>query len=235
MKRTLLLYLLGIALVDFLDLRTSTSAAEPLFPALTLRLQNDSQDESKNAIPALDQPLSSDLPDVSATKPSVLEYQEKQGANGDFQALYVMALRYLAGVDVPKDERKARELLGAARAKGDLRARNKILELDRAARKAEAEARAAINALALTSAMSATNAASVWFSPDGTRILTLSNGGVARIWDVHTPDKPLISNDSHTTAEFSPDGKQIITVSPDKVRSVWDLGTGKLIERERKP
>jgi hypothetical protein len=234
MKRTLLIYLLGLARVVALDLGTFVLGAEPLFPAITLTLQNESPGESKSSIPASDQPLTSDLSDSSARRQSVLEYQEKQASTGEFQALYVMGLRYLAGVDVPKDEKRARELLVAAQEKGDLRARIKIQELDRAARKAEAEARAAIDALILTSGMNATNAASVWFSADGTRILTLSPGGAARVWDVQTPSKPLISIDSHTTAEFSPDGKQIITISPDNVRSVWDLGTGRLIERERK-
>ena len=149
------------------------------------------------------------------------------------QALYVMGLRYLAGVDVPKDEKKTREFLRAALEKGDLRARNKILELDQAARNAELEARAAIDALALRQ-RSATNAASFFFSPDGTRIVTLSDAGAARIWDVRT-GAPTISIDSHTRVEFSPDGKQITTISPDKVRRVWDLGSGRLIENDRKP
>jgi hypothetical protein len=199
-------------------------AAETQVPAATVEPQN----ESEKATPALDQRAISSLPDVSAERQSVLEDQEKQAAEGDVQALYVMGLRYLAGVDVPKDEKKARDFLRAAQKKGDLRARNKISELDRAAQNAELEARAAIDTFALRQ-RSATNAASVFFSPDGTRIVTLSDGGAVRIWNVRT-GAPTISIDSHTRVEFSPDGKQITTISPDKVRRVWDLGTGRLIE-----
>jgi len=227
MKPILLPYLLGIALVC---LRTSILAAEPQVPPVKLQPQN----ESDKAMPAPNLPVTSNLPNVSAERQSVLEDQEKQAAKGDSQALYVMGLRYLAGVDVPKDEKKAREFLRAAEEKGDLRARNKILELDRAARNAEMEARAAIATLALHPP-SGTNSVSVLFSPDGSQIVTtLSEGGAIRIWDLQR-GRSTMSIDSHTTVEFSPDGKQIITTSPDKVRRLWDLGTGRLMESDRKP
>jgi TPR repeat protein len=70
---------------------------------------------------------------------AVLQYQQQSAAKGNGQAQYAMGLRYLHGIDVPKDEEKALEYLKAARNSGDLRARDKLTELERAKRKAEVE------------------------------------------------------------------------------------------------
>jgi WD40 repeat protein len=66
------------------------------------------------------------------------------------------------------------------------------------------------------------------FSPDGTRLLTVSNEGVARIWDVES-DSPLFSfscEGNVTRAVFSPDGTRIVTIT-DYVPIMWDAASGK--------
>jgi len=68
------------------------------------------------------------------------------------------------------------------------------------------------------------------FSPDGTRIVTASADGTARVWDAAT-GKPLTSPLKHQaivwSAAFSPDGTRTVTASEDKSARVWDAATGK--------
>jgi len=63
------------------------------------------------------------------------------------------------------------------------------------------------------------------FSPDGQRILTASNDGTARLWNLS--GRLLATLDPHTgpiyRAVFSPDGKSILTASGDGTAQVWDL------------
>jgi WD40 repeat protein len=102
-----------------------------------------------------------------------------------------------------------------------LRARDRILELDRAKRKAEAEAREAIEALALPRGNAVDSA---HFSPDGQQVVTVSAGGTVRVWDAQT-GKPLTA--SGAGADSGTDGGGIVTVSPDGTARVWDAETGK--------
>ena len=70
---------------------------------------------------------------------------------------------------------------------------------------------------------------SATFSPDNTKIVTVSNDKTARIWDI-TTQKELarFAHDSYVqTATFSPDGTKIVTVSLDRTVRGWDLMTGK--------
>jgi hypothetical protein len=71
----------------------------------------------------------------------VLEYQLQSARKGNAQAKYAMALRYLHGIDVPKNETLAMEYLHDARNAGEVRARDKITELEREKRKAAAKLR----------------------------------------------------------------------------------------------
>jgi WD40 repeat protein/serine/threonine protein kinase len=70
------------------------------------------------------------------------------------------------------------------------------------------------------------------FSPDGTRVLTASLDGTARIWDVRTekPGAPVVLSghtDQLRVAWFSPDGARVLTASVDGTARIWNAdGTG---------
>ncbi len=71
--------------------------------------------------------------------------------------------------------------------------------------------------------------ASAAFSPDGTRIVTASADGMARIWNA-TNGRRLNDLSGHTgvvqSAAFSPDGTLIVTASDDTTARIWDAVTG---------
>ncbi len=71
---------------------------------------------------------------------------------------------------------------------------------------------------------------SVCFSPNGTRILTGSSDGTAKLWEVAS-GRELFTLREHTngatSACFSPDGKHILTGSDDSTAKVWDAATGR--------
>ena len=63
------------------------------------------------------------------------------------------------------------------------------------------------------------------FSPDGTRIVTASYDGTARVWDAATAKEIAVLRGHEgdvTSAAFSPDGTRIVTASRDKTARVWD-------------
>jgi WD40 repeat protein/serine/threonine protein kinase len=72
----------------------------------------------------------------------------------------------------------------------------------------------------------------VWtarYSPDGTRIVSASKDGTARIWDAETgiPIRALsVPGTRPRFAAYSPDGKRIITVLRDNTAHIWDAVTG---------
>ena len=67
------------------------------------------------------------------------------------------------------------------------------------------------------------------FSTDGSRILTGSADGTAKVWDAHTGTE-LLTLKGHfggvLWASFSPDGSRIVTSSGDGWAKVWDTKTG---------
>ena len=66
-------------------------------------------------------------------------------------------------------------------------------------------------------------------SPDGTRIVTASFDGTARLWDAakSQEDTPPLKHDAPVTwAEFSPDGRRVATCSEDKSVRMWEVATG---------
>jgi WD40 repeat protein len=67
------------------------------------------------------------------------------------------------------------------------------------------------------------------FSPDGTRIVTASRDGTARLWDA-TTGATLVTLVGHTDAvlfaAFSPDGSRVVTASDDTTARLWDAKTG---------
>ena len=65
------------------------------------------------------------------------------------------------------------------------------------------------------------------FSPDGSRIVTVSANSV-RVWDgLNRPALPVVfrHDDSVSSAQLSPDGRRVVTASNDHAR-VWDSLTG---------
>ncbi len=72
-----------------------------------------------------------------------------------------------------------------------------------------------------------TRRVSVSFSPDGTRIVTGSSDGTAKVWDART-GAPLLDLKGHTgwwySASFSPDGTRIVTGSRTRRRRCGTRG-----------
>ena len=72
------------------------------------------------------------------------------------------------------------------------------------------------------------------FSPDGTRLVTASEDGLGRIWDIEercgSSSSSRGTRDRLTSAKFSPDGKLVVTASADHDAMVWNAKTGKLLE-----
>lgn len=64
------------------------------------------------------------------------------------------------------------------------------------------------------------------FSPDGTRVLTASRDGTARVWDAATgePISPALRHAAEVgDAVFSPDGLHAVTASDDHTVRLWSL------------
>jgi WD40 repeat protein len=67
------------------------------------------------------------------------------------------------------------------------------------------------------------------FSPDGTRIVTASLDGTARLWDAPSGQELAVlrgHEDGVNSASFSPDGVRIVTASEDRTVRLWDAGSG---------
>ncbi|MEU6745168.1 NB-ARC domain-containing protein [Spirillospora sp. NPDC046719] len=74
---------------------------------------------------------------------------------------------------------------------------------------------------------------SVAFSPDGTRALTGSSDGTARLWEVATGREllQLTHTGSVSSVLFSPDGTRALTGSSDGTGRVWEVATGRELLR----
>jgi hypothetical protein len=70
------------------------------------------------------------------------------------------------------------------------------------------------------------------FSPDGKRVVTVSDDNTARIWDAERGSE-IASLKGHTgtvlSAAFSPDGKRVVTASIDRTARIWDVTWATLI------
>lgn len=67
------------------------------------------------------------------------------------------------------------------------------------------------------------------FSPDGSRIVTASADGTARIWDIATVREIAVLRGHETfvrSAAFSADGSRIVTASVDRTARIWHATTG---------
>jgi WD40 repeat protein/predicted Ser/Thr protein kinase len=78
--------------------------------------------------------------------------------------------------------------------------------------------------------------AGVWgftFSPDGTRLASTGDDGVARLWNAATGALTATCR-GHTSkpigVAFSPDGKRLVTTSSDGTVRQWDSATGREVE-----
>ena len=70
------------------------------------------------------------------------------------------------------------------------------------------------------------------FSPDGKKIVGISNDGVSRVWDANNGVYlwDLKKNNARTVQpQFSADGKKIFTASSDSSFNIWDLTNGKML------
>lgn len=81
------------------------------------------------------------------------------------------------------------------------------------------------------------HASRIWsagFSPDGQHIVTGSDDGTAKVWEIST-GRPVITLSGHAdwvrSAVFSPDGRHIATGSKDYILRIWDAATGVEIRR----
>jgi WD40 repeat protein len=67
------------------------------------------------------------------------------------------------------------------------------------------------------------------FSPDGTRVLTVSEGGTARLWDAVTGRRlgaSMRHDERLVLAALSPDGARVLTAAEDGTVRLWDAFTG---------
>jgi WD40 repeat protein len=67
------------------------------------------------------------------------------------------------------------------------------------------------------------------FSADGTRVLTASRDGTARVWNAASGQPvtdPLVHGDMVRYAEFSPDGQRVVTASGDHTARLWSVSPG---------
>src|SRR6185503_2987239 len=76
----------------------------------------------------------------------------------------------------------------------------------------------------------------VAFSPDGTRIVTASRDGTARIWNIG-PSRELQTFVNGTVKSsivgaslaYSPDGSRLAVAYSDPTAKVWDVNSGRLL------
>lgn len=78
------------------------------------------------------------------------------------------------------------------------------------------------------------------WAPDGSKVVTASEDGTARIWDAHTGERvSLLKGHAHWihSVQFFSDGSKVVTASGDGTAKVWDVETGeelsKLTENSR--
>ena len=79
----------------------------------------------------------------------------------------------------------------------------------------------------------AEHGADVWsvaLSGDGRHVVTASDDGTARVWDVGTKVSLILAGHTEPVhfASFSGDGSNVVTASNDRTARIWDARTGKL-------
>jgi WD40 repeat protein len=68
------------------------------------------------------------------------------------------------------------------------------------------------------------------FSPDGTKIVTASQDGTARVWRSESSEPRILGRHEKTvqSVAFSPDGKSVVSSSDDGTAKVWSLDEASL-------
>ena len=71
-------------------------------------------------------------------------------------------------------------------------------------------------------------------SPNGKQVLTVSNDGTARLWDLRSGRQLQVfyepTGESMNSTWFSPDGTKIVTSSNDGTARIWSVATGALVQ-----
>ena len=72
------------------------------------------------------------------------------------------------------------------------------------------------------------------FSPDSTQVITASEDGTARVWNLKTKESRVLKGHRKaiTSSDFSSDGYQVVTASEDGTARVWNLRSGDSIVLE---
>jgi WD40 repeat protein len=77
------------------------------------------------------------------------------------------------------------------------------------------------------------------FSPNGEQVLTASDDGTARIWDVRTRTPLQVmhepTGEAINRASFSPDGALLVTASNDGTARIWNATSGRLLRTLNAP
>jgi eukaryotic-like serine/threonine-protein kinase len=157
---------------------------------------------------------------IAVAKQREAEYQATQALQAQSRLLTQAAAQRLKDSDVAGAQGIILEVLTNPRfAQGHMPAAISVFQ----------ESRAADTQLAVLSGQG-DRVYSAAYSPDGTRIVTASEGKIARIWDAHAGKQLAVLSGHDATvssAAYSPDGTRIVTASEDKTARIWDARSGK--------
>jgi WD40 repeat protein len=70
------------------------------------------------------------------------------------------------------------------------------------------------------------------FSPDGQKLVTVTESGIGRVWDSRTGEPvtpPMVHAARVTSARFSPDGRFVLTAAKEPSFFIWDANTGRRV------
>ena len=98
----------------------------------TPRIQRNAALSATSQKPAKTQTTSTNTAVIEShynTTDQVLEFQRANAAKGNADSQYVMGMRYLSGIGVPRDRGLAREFLEKSAAQGNAKAREQLREI----------------------------------------------------------------------------------------------------------
>ncbi|MGE5340862.1 MAG: hypothetical protein ACM3SY_05200 [Candidatus Omnitrophota bacterium] len=147
---------------------------------------------------------------------AIFLFIQKNRADKQYKIATSMQLASEAEIIVPKDHFKAIRMAEAA------------YKIDQSATTARSLCSTVYSILMypiyIYSLEHSSNVYSASFSPDGSRILTVSGDGTAKLWNFNGPLKVTLMghNAQVDGADFSPDGSRILTIYK-KTAKLWDL------------